>query len=62
VTVIIMLIIAGGVVAAGFLAAFVWAVHNGQFDDTTTPAIRMLLEDPVNDAPHSKDALDGYDG
>ena len=61
-TVIIMLIIAGGLIAAGFLAAFAWAVNNGQFDDTTTPAIRMLLEDPVNEAPHSKDALDGNNG
>lgn len=58
-TVIILLIIAGGGVAAGFLAAFAWAVHNGQFDDTTTPALRMLLEDHVHEAPHAKDALDG---
>jgi cbb3-type cytochrome oxidase maturation protein len=40
--VIVLLIVAGGAVAAGFLSAFVWAVRTGQFDDTTTPAIRML--------------------
>jgi cbb3-type cytochrome oxidase maturation protein len=45
-TVIVLLIVAGGLVAGGFLAAFAWAVHSGQFDDTTTPAVRMLLEPP----------------
>ena len=58
-SVIILLIIAGGLVAAGFLAAFVWAVRSGQFDDTTTPPIRVLLEDSLNDVPHTNDAIDG---
>jgi cbb3-type cytochrome oxidase maturation protein len=43
--VIVLLITAGGVVAGGFLAAFFWAVRSGQFDDVTTPAIRMLLDE-----------------
>jgi len=30
--------------AAGFLVAFIWALRRGQFDDLTTPAIRMLFE------------------
>ncbi|TAK19190.1 MAG: cbb3-type cytochrome oxidase assembly protein CcoS [Acidobacteria bacterium] len=51
-SVIVLLIVAGGVVAAAFLAAFVWAVRTGQFDDTVTPPIRILLEDP-----HPKDAV-----
>lgn len=46
-SVIVMLIIAGGLVAGGFLAAFVWAVRSGQFDDTFTPAVRVLLEPPA---------------
>jgi cbb3-type cytochrome oxidase maturation protein len=46
-SVIVLLIIAGGVVAAGFLGAFVWAVRSGQFDDTCTPAVRMLLDEGV---------------
>ena len=45
-SVIILLIVAGGAVAGGFLAAFAWAVRSGQFDDTSTPAVRMLLEAP----------------
>ena len=44
-SVIVLLIAAGGSVAAGFLAAFVWAVRSGQFDDTCTPPIRVLLDD-----------------
>jgi cbb3-type cytochrome oxidase maturation protein len=44
-SVIVLLIAAGGAVAAGFLWAFVWAVRSGQFDDTCTPAVRMLLDE-----------------
>ena len=44
-SVIVLLIVAGGMVAAGFLGAFVWAVRSGQFDDTCTPAVRVLLEE-----------------
>ena len=56
-TVIILLIIAGGLVAAGFLAAFVWAVSTGQYDDTTTPAVRVLLDSPRHSPTSSiKDA------
>jgi cbb3-type cytochrome oxidase maturation protein len=48
-SVIVLLIAAGGTVAAGFLAAFAWAVSAGQFDDTCTPAVRMLLDErPVS--------------
>ena len=43
-SVIVLLIVAGGLVAGGFLLAFVWAVRSGQFDDTYTPAVRVLLE------------------
>jgi cbb3-type cytochrome oxidase maturation protein len=31
--------------AAAGVAAFFWAVRNGQYDDVETPAIRMLLDD-----------------
>lgn len=44
-SVIVLLIVAGGVVAVGFLGAFIWAVRSGQFDDTETPPIRMLFDD-----------------
>ena len=44
-SVIALLIVAGGAVAGGFLCAFLWAVDSGQFDDTHTPAVRMLLDE-----------------
>jgi cbb3-type cytochrome oxidase maturation protein len=31
--------------AACGVAAFRWAVRSGQFDDTRTPAVRILLDD-----------------
>ncbi len=43
--VIILLVIAALVVAGGFLAAFFWATKDGQFDDTITPAVRILFDD-----------------
>jgi cbb3-type cytochrome oxidase maturation protein len=33
------------VVAGGFLAAFLWAVRSGQYDDKYTPSVRILFED-----------------
>jgi cbb3-type cytochrome oxidase maturation protein len=32
-------------VAGGFLAAFLWSVKNGQYDDDYTPSVRILFED-----------------
>jgi cbb3-type cytochrome oxidase maturation protein len=49
VSVIVLLIVAGGLVAGCFLCGFLWAVRTGQFDDTTTPPVRMLLYDPGSD-------------
>ena len=46
-TVILWLIAVGALVAGGFMAAFVWAVRSGQFDDTTSPAVAVLLDDPA---------------
>jgi len=34
-------------IAGGFLAAFLWSVNKGQFDDDYTPSIRMLFDDEV---------------
>jgi cbb3-type cytochrome oxidase maturation protein len=44
-SVIIVLIIIGGLVATGFLVAFLWAVGSGQYDDTVSPSVRMLFEE-----------------
>ncbi len=37
----------GAVVALGFLVAFFISVKSGQFDDSTTPAIRMLFDTEI---------------
>ncbi|HCR49868.1 MAG TPA: cbb3-type cytochrome oxidase assembly protein CcoS [Bacteroidetes bacterium] len=31
--------------AAGAVYAFTWAIRSGQYEDTETPAIRMLWDD-----------------
>ena len=43
--VIFLLIPLSIVIAAGFLAAFIWAVRTGQYEDTCTPAMRLLLDE-----------------
>jgi len=32
-------------VAIGFLAAFLWSVKNGQYNDTYTPSVRILFDE-----------------
>ncbi len=45
-SVIVVLIAFSFIVAGGFLAAFLWAVRTGQFEDRHTPSIRILFDDP----------------
>lgn len=44
--------------SAGAVATFFWAVRRGQFDDVTTPAVRILHDDlPVGATkPEAADA------
>jgi len=42
---IVILLGASLSLALCFLAAFLWSVHKGQFDDPVTPALRMLHDD-----------------
>jgi cbb3-type cytochrome oxidase maturation protein len=44
-SVILLLLSASLLIATGFLIAFIWSVKTGQFDDSHTPAIRMLFDD-----------------
>jgi cbb3-type cytochrome oxidase maturation protein len=58
-SVMVLLIAVGGAVASGFLVAFVWAVRSGQFDDTTTPALRVLLDERGRPSPsHTPEGAD----
>lgn len=43
-SVVIILILASLTVATLFLAGFVWAVRNGQYEDTLTPSMRVLAD------------------
>ena len=43
--VIFLLIPLSIVIAACFLGAFIWAVRSGQYEDTCTPSMRVLLDD-----------------
>lgn len=37
------------IVAIGFLAAFLWAVRKGQYEDDYTPSVRMLFENELTE-------------
>lgn len=43
--VILLLIPLSIVIALIFLGAFIWAVRSGQYEDTCTPSLRLLLEE-----------------
>lgn len=44
--VILILIAASLLVALVFLGGFIWAVRSGQFEDTCTPSLRILADEP----------------
>jgi cbb3-type cytochrome oxidase maturation protein len=52
-SVIVILILASLLVATGFLVAFIWAVRSGQYEDTSTPSLRVLTDDAGGDAVHT---------
>jgi cbb3-type cytochrome oxidase maturation protein len=52
--VIFLLIPLSIIIAACFLGAFIWAVRSGQYEDTCTPSMRLLLDDDRK-APISKE-------
>jgi cbb3-type cytochrome oxidase maturation protein len=44
--VLVLLILTSVALAALFLAAFIWAVRSGQYEDTCTPSMRLLTDEP----------------
>lgn len=44
-SVVIILMLASLAVGLVFVGAFVWSVRSGQYEDTITPSMRVLLED-----------------
>jgi cbb3-type cytochrome oxidase maturation protein len=45
-SIIFLLIPLSVLLATAFLCAFIWAVRSGQYEDTYTPSIRLLMRDP----------------
>jgi cbb3-type cytochrome oxidase maturation protein len=45
-SVIIILILASLTVGMVFLSAFIWSVRSGQYEDTLTPSMRILADEP----------------
>ena len=43
-SVILILILASLLMAIVFLAGFIWSVRSGQYEDTTTPSMRLLMD------------------
>ncbi len=43
--VILILIVISLGIALFFLGGFIWSVRSGQFDDTCTPSMRVLIDD-----------------
>lgn len=44
-SIIVLLISISITIALVFLGIFLWSLKSGQFDDTTTPAMRMIFDD-----------------
>ena len=53
-SVIILLIVASLTLGLIFLGAFIWSVRTGQYEDTMTPAMRVLLDDTEIQIPLPK--------
>lgn len=53
-SVILLLIPLSILIAACFLAAFIWAVRSGQYEDTCTPGMRLLLDEETPSPRRSK--------
>jgi len=55
-TVVYMLLPLAVVLAAAFVAMFVWATRDGQFDDVKTPQLRMLFDEEATQTEATRKA------
>lgn len=53
-SVIILLMLASLAVGLVFVGAFVWSVRSGQYEDTLTPSLRMLADEPKQHLSENK--------
>jgi cbb3-type cytochrome oxidase maturation protein len=54
--VVILLILASLGMAVFFLACFIWAARSGQYEDTCTPAFRILTDETTGGEKNSPPA------
>jgi cbb3-type cytochrome oxidase maturation protein len=47
--IIILLLIVSISIAGGFLVGFLWSVKDGQYDDSISPAQRILFNDSMEE-------------
>jgi cbb3-type cytochrome oxidase maturation protein len=59
--VIYLLIPLSILIALCFLGAFIWAVRSGQYEDTCTPSMRLLLEERRTAAMKNQSAAEAAD-
>ncbi len=52
--IIILLIFISLLIAIAFLAAFIWNMKSGQYDDTYGPSVRMLFDDKKKNPENTK--------
>lgn len=52
---ILILLVASITVAGLFLAAFIWSVKNGQYDDDFSPPRRILFDDNPSSTQENTD-------
>ena len=52
--IIILLLACSMVIAVVFLIGFIWSVNSGQYDDTSTPAYRMLMDNKAHIPPNRR--------
>jgi len=54
-SVIVILVSISIIIAIGFLAAFLWSMKSGQYDDTYSPSVRMLFDNKPKKEKGEKD-------
>lgn len=53
-SVVFVLVFVAIIIASVFLFAFIWSVKDGQYDDTYTPSVRILFDEPAKKGEGSR--------
>ena len=58
--VVVVLVCAALLVTGAFLIALIWAVKSGQFEDTYTPSLRVLLDNETDECGHEEQFISAF--